>query len=721
LSWSTISYISFPPGLTASVAGASVVTLVDREPLALHCAMSTADLCGIPTGPLGNPEAAPGMVCAIRCDWAEASAALASQADVVLGSEVLYDPMSVSALVDTAAALLLPRGGIALIAEPTVGRAEGCRARLEEVAKLHGASVAEAPLPPALSAVAQGKLEPLSLLTLRFDRSNALPAQEAKKDESNLPEVDGASAIESEPMMCMKGRRDARRRRSRDIRMVEEADGVTADDSEIVKRPGKVGVRGGSGDATASNPGAGPGSAMSPPYVASQPPIVDERQAAVLQAAGFRWDEASGRWVRGDASNRQRRAAECRSGGRLARVVKPKTPNGGSSKLEVGCSTAASMGVRRLEQVLQDAREVALGTSDRDKEMLNNWKNELASPKAPWAWAAVQVAIGLTVCRALSLDFGASSAVSELRWAGGAAEPPSIIPAWAMLPTLPQWLPDLLPPLPPPPNPREIIVGFALAPLLFAARRSYSQAYTSLGIEPPVGGIERMIADGALDSHALPAPADWRQTSAEWRRIAVALEIIAACNIAAVTAGVLQPLGVVLLSRSKAMANIIGGNGLIGGIETAVGMEQYAALLAPVIVIAVSVASAAVVEEIVFNDDAFDGIPAEISAAERAAKTADAYFAMQAPAGTTAAAEAAEAAFALRAVATAWKSRFNGAADVQAKAPAAAAAGAATCGSAWQLGGGSVWAPVLATALALAAAYILEGKDKTNACVDVEL
>eukprot|EP00967_Tisochrysis_lutea_P152736 scaffold299920_cov23-Tisochrysis_lutea.AAC.2 len=75
-------------GLTASVAGASVVTLVDREPLALHCAMSTADLCGIPTGPLGNPEAAPGMVCAIRCDWAEASAALASQADVVLGSEV---------------------------------------------------------------------------------------------------------------------------------------------------------------------------------------------------------------------------------------------------------------------------------------------------------------------------------------------------------------------------------------------------------------------------------------------------------------------------------------------------------------------------------------------------------------------------------------------------------------------------------------------------------
>ena len=141
-------------GLTAAKTGAKSVTLIDREPLALHCAMSTAVVCGLETGPVPDGTAASkddgdssgGIVSASVADWGK----LAEQglvADVVLASEVLYDPNEAEPLARSIASLL-PNGGTLLLADPAAGRVESARAAAAKALEALGATVSETPLEP---------------------------------------------------------------------------------------------------------------------------------------------------------------------------------------------------------------------------------------------------------------------------------------------------------------------------------------------------------------------------------------------------------------------------------------------------------------------------------------------------------------------------------------------------------------------------------------------
>ena len=150
------------PGLTAAKVGASTVTLIDREAFALHCAMSTAVVCGLQTGPCpGTDEAEAfyvdaalkGVVSASMSDWGALSGS-SLEVDVVLASEILYeDDPTIPKAVAHAAAALLKSGGTLLLADPADGRGGSSSARdaVSEALRDLGASVSERPIsaPPA--------------------------------------------------------------------------------------------------------------------------------------------------------------------------------------------------------------------------------------------------------------------------------------------------------------------------------------------------------------------------------------------------------------------------------------------------------------------------------------------------------------------------------------------------------------------------------------------
>jgi len=143
-------------GLSAAQAGASSVTLVDREPLALHCAMSTAECCELQ----GEDESTP-LVKAVAADWAAVAEGLRDRC-----TECLYDPSDVGSLVECVARLLGGNGTLVLN-DPAKGRAVGCRAAAQTALLAAGATdVSEEPLPAPIGVGVVS--EPLVLLRAEF-------------------------------------------------------------------------------------------------------------------------------------------------------------------------------------------------------------------------------------------------------------------------------------------------------------------------------------------------------------------------------------------------------------------------------------------------------------------------------------------------------------------------------------------------------------------------
>lgn len=208
---------------------------------------------------------------------------------------------------------------------------------------------------------------------------------------------------------------------------------------------------------------------------ACKPPVLDERQAAIMKAQGYQWDAERRRWYRGDPTRRVR--AECRSGGRFIRFVDV------DGETATGCSPAVTAAVERFATVVQTAREESVSV-DREADL--DFKNRLSSKLAPAAWLGLQ-----------AVTLGAAQV--------------SLAPLWGT-------------------DVRAVAFGLAAAPALIWLRRL--QTGVLPGVEVDDGALERLIADAALGNYALPATWEWRAESVAWRALAAAAEAVAAVNCA---------------------------------------------------------------------------------------------------------------------------------------------------------------------------------------------
>ena len=117
-------------GLVAAAAcHAKSVTLTDREPWALQCAMATA-ACH------SNWQQ---RVNGALLDWTRINQTnLAGQADVICASDVLYDGDTIQALAQACQALAAPTGATLLLADPQTERLPGARDMLRQALTTQG-------------------------------------------------------------------------------------------------------------------------------------------------------------------------------------------------------------------------------------------------------------------------------------------------------------------------------------------------------------------------------------------------------------------------------------------------------------------------------------------------------------------------------------------------------------------------------------------------------
>lgn len=156
------------------------ITFLDREQYALHCVMSSASANGFKVGPIipsadrgnndeGDPNRSSITVRAAVDDWnitpsnndddsAECSSSQVKNIcyrdlhirnngnTIILASDILYEPSSMSTLANKLISLLNPtNGGFALIADPRKERTAGCRDAFVTSVKQLGGTVAVVP------------------------------------------------------------------------------------------------------------------------------------------------------------------------------------------------------------------------------------------------------------------------------------------------------------------------------------------------------------------------------------------------------------------------------------------------------------------------------------------------------------------------------------------------------------------------------------------------
>ena len=222
----------------------------------------------------------------------------------------------------------------------------------------------------------------------------------------------------------------------------------------------------------------------------------------------------------------------------------------------------------------------------------------------------------------------------------------------------------------------SIGVGIAFAPLLSALRRE--RWVRQLGIEDSDGALERVLVDATLGSYALPAPWEWRGSEPRWGAAVFAAESIAGANIALFWHAGLQNLLVVHAA------------GFVGDLGACVlGV--------------LAVATAAAGRALYFYDDALDGLPAEIKAAERLAANAETYFSM-----TARDAEVAALSTQITSgLAEAWACKFRHTPDTKITQLVLAFVSAAACALTWELAGRSALAPAIAQSFAALDIYVI--------------